>query len=93
MQHPGQARPGDRARNDYDRQLMLDALLSARRQLYLSWAGHSVRDNSPQPPLGAGGAAARLPGRRVAGRRPRPARPPWRRRAGPAQLSPPAATL
>ena len=50
MQHPGQTRPGDRARNDYDRQLMLDALLSARRQLYLSWAGHSVRDNSPQPP-------------------------------------------
>ena len=50
MQQPGQYRPGDRARRDHDRQLMLDALLSARRQLYLSWAGHSVRDNSPQPP-------------------------------------------
>ena len=50
MQQPGQYRPGDRARRDHDRQLMLDALLSARRQLYISWAGHHVRDNSAQPP-------------------------------------------
>lgn len=50
MQLPGQYRPGDRARRDHDRQLMLDALLSARRQLYISWAGHHVRDNSLQPP-------------------------------------------
>lgn len=47
---PGQQRPGDRARRDDDRQLMLDALLSARRVLYLSWCGHSVRDNTEQPP-------------------------------------------
>ena len=47
---PGQKRPGDRSRRDDDRQLMLDALLSARRVLYLSWAGRSVRDNSAQPP-------------------------------------------
>ncbi|MGE8396030.1 MAG: exodeoxyribonuclease V subunit gamma, partial [Comamonas sp.] len=50
MQHKGQYRPGDRARRDHDRQLMLEALLSARRTLYISWAGHHVRDNSEQPP-------------------------------------------
>ncbi len=50
MQQPGQYRPGDRARRDDDRQLMLEALLSARRALYISWAGHHVRDNSEQPP-------------------------------------------
>ena len=46
----GQARPGDRSRRDDDRQLMLDALLSARRVLYVSWAGRSQRDNQEQPP-------------------------------------------
>jgi exodeoxyribonuclease V gamma subunit len=50
MQQPGHYRPGDRARRDDDRQLMLEALLSARRTLYISWAGHHVRDNSEQPP-------------------------------------------
>lgn len=50
MAQPGQARPGDRARRDDDRQLMLEALLSARRQLYVSWTGRSVRDNTAQPP-------------------------------------------
>ena len=44
------ARPGDRSRRDDDRQLMLEALLSAREVLYISWCGHSVRDNSEQPP-------------------------------------------
>jgi exodeoxyribonuclease V gamma subunit len=29
---------------------MLEALLSARRLFYVSWCGHSVRDNSAQPP-------------------------------------------
>jgi exodeoxyribonuclease V gamma subunit len=47
---PGQARPGDRARRDDDRQLMLEAVLSARRVLSISWAGRSARDNSAQPP-------------------------------------------
>ena len=47
---PGQQRPGDRARRDDDRMLMLEALLAARRVLALSWAGRSVRDNSAQPP-------------------------------------------
>jgi len=46
----GQIRPGDRARRDDDRQLMLEAVLSARRVLYVSWTGRSVRDNSEQPP-------------------------------------------
>lgn len=50
MALPGQARPGDRSRRDDDRQLMLDALLSARRVLHVSWVGRSVRDNTEQPP-------------------------------------------
>lgn len=47
---PGQQRPGDRSRRDDDRYLMLEALLSARRVLYVSWSGRSARDNSEQPP-------------------------------------------
>jgi exodeoxyribonuclease V gamma subunit len=47
---PGMMRPGDRSRRDDDRQLMLEALLSARQMLYVSWSGRSVRDNSEQPP-------------------------------------------
>ena len=47
---PGHSRPGDRARRDDDRQLMLEALLSARRAFYVSWCGRHVRDNSTQPP-------------------------------------------
>jgi exodeoxyribonuclease V gamma subunit len=47
---PSMSRPGDRSRRDDDRQLMLEALLSARQVLYVSWSGRSVRDNSEQPP-------------------------------------------
>ena len=47
---PGISRPGDRSRRSDDRQMMLEALLSARRMFYLSWCGRSVRDNSLQPP-------------------------------------------
>jgi len=50
MTMAGQMRPGDRSRRQDDRQLMLEALLSARRMLYVSWTGRSVRDNSDQPP-------------------------------------------
>ena len=46
----GLSRPGDRARRDDDRQLMLESVLSARRMLYVSWCGHSVHDNSERPP-------------------------------------------
>jgi exodeoxyribonuclease V gamma subunit len=47
---PGMAHPGDRSRREDDRYLMLEALMSARQQLYISWVGKSVRDNSVQPP-------------------------------------------
>ena len=50
MGQAGLARPGDRSRREDDRQLMLEALLSARRVLYLGWTGRSVRDNSIEPP-------------------------------------------
>ncbi len=50
MGQPGMFRPGDRARQQDDRQLMLEALLSARDVLYMSWTGLSIRDNSEQPP-------------------------------------------
>jgi exodeoxyribonuclease V gamma subunit len=42
-------RPGDRSRREDDRYLMLEALLSARDQLYISWVGRSIRDNSERP--------------------------------------------
>lgn len=43
-------RPGDRSRRDDDRYLFLEALLSARRVLYLSHVGRSARDDSELPP-------------------------------------------
>ena len=43
-------RPGDRSRRDDDRYLLLEAVLSARDQLYVSWVGRSIRDSSPRPP-------------------------------------------
>ncbi|AIS18331.1 exodeoxyribonuclease V subunit gamma [Pseudomonas rhizosphaerae] len=43
-------RPGDRSRREDDRYLLLEALLSAREQLYISWVGRSIRDNSERPP-------------------------------------------
>ena len=49
MALPGVGRPGDRSRRDDDRQLMLESVLSARRMLYVSWSGRSVRDNADQP--------------------------------------------
>ena len=42
-------RPGDRSRREDDRYLFLEALLSAREQLYISWVGRSIRDNSERP--------------------------------------------
>ena len=47
---PGQQRPGDRSRRNDDRYLMLEALLSARRTLYVSWRGRNPRDNTSEPP-------------------------------------------
>ncbi len=43
-------RPGDRSRRDDDRYLLLEALLSAREQLYISWVGRSIRDSTARPP-------------------------------------------
>ena len=43
-------RPGDRSRREDDRYLFLEALLSARERLMISWVGRSIHDNEPQPP-------------------------------------------
>ncbi|ART79219.1 exodeoxyribonuclease V subunit gamma [Oceanisphaera avium] len=43
-------RPGDRSRREDDRYLLLEALLSARDLLYISWVGRSIRDNTVRPP-------------------------------------------
>ena len=45
-----QPRPGDRSTRDDDRYLFLEALISARDRLVISWCGQSARDNSPLPP-------------------------------------------
>ena len=46
-QHP---RLGDRNRRDDDRYLFLEAIFSARTQLFISWIGRSQRDGSERPP-------------------------------------------
>ncbi len=43
-------RAGDRSRREDDRYLFLEAILSARQKLYVSWQGHSASDNSARPP-------------------------------------------
>ena len=43
-------RAGDRSRREDDRYLFLEALLSARQHLYISWQGHRATDNTVQPP-------------------------------------------
>lgn len=43
-------RPGDRSRRDDDRYLFLEAMLSARKTLYISYCGQSSEDNSVIPP-------------------------------------------
>lgn len=43
-------RAGDRSRREDDRYLFLEALLSAREKLYISWQGNSATDNAEQPP-------------------------------------------
>jgi exodeoxyribonuclease V gamma subunit len=43
-------RRGDRSRRRDDRYLFLEALLSARDVLYLSYVGHDIRDNSERVP-------------------------------------------
>ncbi len=41
---------GDRSRRDDDRYLFLEALLSARERLHISYVGQSIRDNTVIPP-------------------------------------------
>lgn len=41
---------GDRSRREDDRYLFLEALLSARQMLYISYVGRDIRDNSPRLP-------------------------------------------
>ncbi|MDD0838176.1 exodeoxyribonuclease V subunit gamma [Curvibacter sp. HBC61] len=43
-------RAGDRSRREDDRYLFLEALLSARERLYISWQGHRATDNAERPP-------------------------------------------
>ena len=43
-------RPGDRSRREDDRYLFLEALLSARERLHVSWQGRSALDDAEQPP-------------------------------------------
>ncbi len=43
-------RAGDRSRREDDRYLFLEAILSARERLYISWKGHRATDNTEQPP-------------------------------------------
>lgn len=50
MALPSSYRPGDRSRREDSRYLFLEALLSAREQLYISWVAKSIKDNSERPP-------------------------------------------
>jgi exodeoxyribonuclease V gamma subunit len=43
-------RPGDRSRRDDDRQLFLEAILSARDKLILSYVGQGIHDGQPRLP-------------------------------------------
>ena len=43
-------RAGDRSRRDDDRYLFLEAILSARRILHISYVGQNIHDNSTIPP-------------------------------------------
>lgn len=44
------ARIGDRSRRGDDRYLFLEALISARKALYLSYQGHNIKNNAPLQP-------------------------------------------
>jgi len=50
MSHPNLGRAGDRARREDDRYLFLEALLSARQRLYISWQGRRASDHAERPP-------------------------------------------
>ena len=50
ISHAAHGRAGDRARRDDDRYLFLEALLSARERLYISWQGRRASDHAELPP-------------------------------------------
>ncbi len=50
MASRGLYRPGDRSRREDDRYLFLEALLSARERMYISYIGRDDRDNSKRMP-------------------------------------------
>lgn len=50
LQTPNAYRPGDRSRREDDRYMFLEALLSARDRLLISWVGRNIRDNSERQP-------------------------------------------
>ena len=50
MATPGLYRPGDRSRREDDRYLFLEALLSAREKLHISYIARNVNDNSERMP-------------------------------------------
>ncbi|HSW14096.1 MAG TPA: exodeoxyribonuclease V subunit gamma, partial [Solimonas sp.] len=50
MAAKGEHRAGDRSRREDDRYLFLEALLSAREHLHVSWVGRSIQDNEERPP-------------------------------------------
>jgi len=43
-------KPGDRLRRNDDKYLFLEALISARKKLYISYVGQSIEDNTQLPP-------------------------------------------
>lgn len=45
-----QPRAGDRNVRDEDRHLFLEAILSARQHLHLSWVGRGIQDDAERPP-------------------------------------------
>lgn len=47
---PEGRRLGDRSRRSEDRYLFLEAILSARERLLITYTGQSIRDNAPLPP-------------------------------------------
>lgn len=50
MAGPGMYRPGDRSRREDDRYMFLEALLSARERLLVSYADRNIRDNTQRSP-------------------------------------------
>lgn len=50
MRDANKWRPGDRSRRDDDRYLFLEAVLSAREKLYISWQGKRTNDHQDLPP-------------------------------------------